>query len=125
MGSFRDLVVWQKALDLADLIYDSTESFPKHELYGLASQLRRAAVSVPANIAEGHERATTRDYLRHLAYSRGSLAELQTLLEVARRRRYITDERAHLATRACQEVDKMLAAAQITLQARMRRTEQG
>ena len=125
MGGFRDLMVWQKGLDLADRIYDITENFPKHEIYGLASQLRRAGVSVPANIAEGHERATTRDYLRHLAYSRGSLAELQTLLEIARRRRYVMDEHAAQATRACQEVDKMLAAAQASLQVKMRRAEQG
>jgi four helix bundle protein len=125
MGSFRDLVVWQKGLDLADLVYDASENFPKHELYGLASQLRRAAVSVPANIAEGHERATTRDYLRHVAYSRGSLAELQTLVEIAKRRNYVTGEQARLVTRSCQEIDKMLAAAQASLRAKLRSADQG
>lgn len=125
MGSFRDLVVWQKGLDLADLIYDATEEFPKHEFYGLASQLRRAVVSVPANIAEGHGRATTRDYLRHIAYSRGSLGELQTLIEIGRRRCYMDgDQAAYLVVR-CQEVDRMLAATQSSLRDKIKRAEQG
>jgi hypothetical protein len=72
--SHKDLIVWQKAMRLAADVYRWTSSFPKHERYGLASQLQRAAVSVAANIAEGHGRGATKDYLRFLSISQGSLA---------------------------------------------------
>jgi four helix bundle protein len=78
--SYRDLIVWQEAMELAKAVYHVTESYPKQELYGLVSQLSRCAVSVPANIAEGHARASTRDYLRHLSIAAGSLAEIETQL---------------------------------------------
>jgi four helix bundle protein len=81
--SHKDLIVWQKAMRLAADVYRWTSSFPKHELYGLASQLQRAAVSVAANIAEGHGRGATKDYLRFLSISQGSLAELETLTLLA------------------------------------------
>lgn len=84
MKSHKDLIVWQKAMRLAVDVYRWTASFPKHELYGLASQLQRSAVSVAANIAEGHGRGTTKDYLRFLSISQGSLAELETLTLLAR-----------------------------------------
>lgn len=86
MGSFRELQMWQLGIELTDAVYDLTASFPKQELFGLSSQMQRAAVSVPANIAEGHGRSSTKDFLRHLSYARGSLAELQTLVEIASRR---------------------------------------
>ena len=82
--SFRDLVVWQKALDLAIRIYGMTRSFPREEIYGLTSQIRRAAISVPSNIAEGQGRLTSGEFRQFLGIARGSNFELQTQLEVAR-----------------------------------------
>ena len=81
--SFRDLVAWQKAIQLAREAYVLTDRFPKHELYGITAQMRRAAVSIPANIAEGHARRTTRDYIRFLAIAMGSLRELETCAEIS------------------------------------------
>jgi four helix bundle protein len=85
----RDLDVWQRAMDLADFCYDVTENFPKREIYGLASQIRRAAVSIAANIAEGHGRHHTGDYLHHVSYSTGSLMELDTEVRLAQRRKFL------------------------------------
>src|SRR5918999_1795241 len=91
MKGFRELRVWQAAMDLVDEIYRATESFPKHELFGLAGQMQRAAVSVVANIAEGHGRSHLGEYLHHLSIARGSLCELDALIEVAGRRSYLKD----------------------------------
>jgi four helix bundle protein len=81
--SYKDLVVWQKAMDLTSLVYEVTADLPPDERFGLISQARRAAVSVPANIAEGHRRSSTKDYLRFLSFAAGSLAEVETLVELA------------------------------------------
>ncbi len=91
--SFRDLRVWQAAIDLVEQIYLLTQGFPRHETYGLISQMQRAAVSIPSNIAEGHARAYSREYLHHLSVARASLAELQTHLEIARRLQYGSPEK--------------------------------
>ncbi len=72
--SYRDLRVWQAGMDLAERVYRLTEAFPRHETYGLAGQVQRAAVSVPSNIAEGHAREHTREYLHHLSMAQGSLS---------------------------------------------------
>ncbi len=90
---YRDLRVWQLAMDLAIAIYQNTKAFPSDERFGLTSQLRRAAVSVPSNIAEGNARNSTADYLRFLRLSRGSLAEINTQLLIAKRLGYM-DERS-------------------------------
>ena len=82
--SFRDLLVWQRAIQLSVAIYRLTKDFPREELYGLSSQIRRAAVSVPSNIAEGHGRLGTGEYRQFLGIARGSNFELQTQLEIAR-----------------------------------------
>jgi four helix bundle protein len=79
-------------MDLVECIYRLTQTFPKHELYGLASQIQRAAVSVPSNIAEGHTREHGKEYLKHLSIAQGSLAELQTQLEIAARLQYLSTE---------------------------------
>jgi len=89
LKSFRELIAWQKAMDLADLIYELTEPFPKREHFALAYQLRKSAVSVPSNIAEGTRRKTP-GYVNHLVISLGSHAELDTQCEVATRRHYIS-----------------------------------
>ena len=91
LKSFRELIAWQKAMDLADLVYTLTEPFPTREHFGLAYQLRKSAVSIPSNIAEGTRRKTL-VYLNHLEISLGSHAELDTQCELATRRKYIKPE---------------------------------
>lgn len=76
--SYRDLIVWQKAMDLVKLVYDLTDKFPKEELFGLTIQIRKAVVSVPSNIAEGQGRSSTKEFLRHLSIAYGSLMETET-----------------------------------------------
>ena len=87
--SHRDLKVWQIALDVTETLYRITSEWPKHEQYGLTSQVRRAAVSVPANIAEGAGRRTPGEFVHFVGIARGSLAELETLLIIAHRLEYI------------------------------------
>lgn len=87
----RNLRVWQSAVDLVDDIYRVTAKFPKEELYGLSSQMRRAAVSVPSNIAEGCARAGTKELIHFLNIAGGSLSELDTQLEIAKRQGYLSD----------------------------------
>jgi len=88
---FEKLLVWQKAMDLVQLVYDRIEQFPSQEKYALADQLRRAVVSVPSNIAEGNGRAGNRDYAHFLSIARGSLYETLTQLEIAKRQGYVSD----------------------------------
>ncbi len=83
--SYKDLIVWQKSMDLVTLIYKITDKFPKTEIYGLTSQMRRCAVSIPSNIAEGSARKTRRDYGQFLHIAYGSGAELETQAEIAKR----------------------------------------
>jgi four helix bundle protein len=86
--SFRDLEVWRLGVELAETVYRLTARFPKAELFCLTSQMRRAAVSIPSNIAEGRARTSSREFLHFLSISRGSLAELETQLELANRLNY-------------------------------------
>ena len=92
--SYRDLEVWKIAMDLVTKCYEMTESFPKKETFGLASQLQRAAVSIAANIAEGHARQHTKEFLQSLSVAYGSLAELETHIEIAKRLGYIATDTA-------------------------------
>ena len=86
--SFRDLRVWQAAMDLVVDVYRLTQRFPRQEEYGLTGQMHRAAVSIPSNIAEGHAREHRKEYLHHLSIAHSSLAELQTQVEIATRLDY-------------------------------------
>jgi len=86
--NFRDLKVWQLGIQLAEEVYHLAQEFPKHETYGLGSQMQRAAVSIPANIAEGHAIGSTKDFARFLGIAQGSLAELETHLMLAERLKY-------------------------------------
>lgn len=100
LNSFRDLRVWQLAMELVEIIYRLTQTFPKYEIYGLTSQIQRAAVSVPSNIAEGHTREHTKEFLHHLSMAQASLAELETQLEIAVRLKYLsTNELAPILER--------------------------
>jgi four helix bundle protein len=90
--SYRDLIAWQKAMDLVEEAYKTTRDFPKGEIYGLTSQLRRAAVSVPSNIAEGQGRLTPGEFRQFLGHARGSLLETETQILLAGRLHYISSE---------------------------------
>src|SRR6266403_1933514 len=92
--SYRDLIAWQKALVLVTAIYEISAEFPKHELYGLTSQIRRAAVSVVSNIAEGQGRNSTGEFLQFLGISRGSLIELQTQILIAQRLKFTSEDQS-------------------------------
>jgi four helix bundle protein len=98
--SYRELVAWQKAMDLVTDVYKVCRSFPKEEVYGLTQQVRRAAVSVPANIAEGQGRGSGKEFSYHLRVSHGSLQELETLVLIARRLEYV-EAAAHDRLVAC------------------------
>ena len=89
---FKDLLVWQKSMELSMKVFWLTKKFPKDEQYGITSQIRRAAVSVPSNIAEGHGRNTKGEYLQFLGIAKGSLAELETLLILAKQMEYLSEE---------------------------------
>jgi four helix bundle protein len=106
--SHRDLLVWQKGMDLVDMIYSIARTFPAEETYGLRSQITRAAVSIPANIAEGQSRATVKDFANFLSISRSSLMELETLVTVAVRQRFVTEKVAQPVYTSITELSKML-----------------
>jgi len=93
--SYEELEVWREAMDLVVLVYNLTQAFPREEVYGLTSQIRRAAVSVPSNIAEGHGRSSTKEFLHHLSISRGSLLEVDTQALIARRPDFWREEQHH------------------------------
>jgi four helix bundle protein len=106
--SYRDLAVWQRAMEVAVDCYRATQRFPKHETYGLTAQLHRAAVSVAANIAEGRSRQHTKEFLYHLSVAYGSLAELETHVEIARRLAYLPPEEADRLLQDCALVGRMI-----------------
>ena len=101
MQGHKDLIVWQKAMDLVIAVYKLTRGFPKSEVYGLASQMQRAAISIPSNIAEGQGLKQTQAYGRHLAIANGSLAELETQIEIADRPSWLPQRREQIGYRAC------------------------
>jgi four helix bundle protein len=86
---YKDLIAWQRAMDFVSAVYDATDAFPKREMYSLSDQMRRAAVSVPSNIAEGQAHYRNREFLHFLRHARGSLAELETQVLIAQRREYL------------------------------------
>src|SRR5574340_1576313 len=105
---YKDLVVWQKAMDLVTEIYRVTQKFPKHELFSLTSQLRRAAVSIPSNIAEGQGQLSKGDFRRFLGHARGSLSELETQIIISQNLGYLTDEDATNLLNMVTEVGRIL-----------------
>jgi len=108
MKSYQDLEVWQKAMDLVVLCYKISEKFPKNETYGLASQLQRAAISIPANIAEGRHRQHSKEFLQHLSIAYASLAELETHVQIAGRLNYINQNQIDEILNKTREIGKML-----------------
>lgn len=108
INSYKDLLVWQKAYELALMIYQMTEKFPKHEQYGLVSQLRRCAVSIVSNIAEGYQRQHTGEYVQFLSIAFGSCAELDTQLILSKDLRYSASEEFERSSSLLNEINKML-----------------
>ncbi|MBE2266486.1 MAG: four helix bundle protein [Flavobacteriales bacterium] len=106
--SYQDLIVWQKSMDLVESIYQITWSFPKEEIFGLTSQMRRAAVSIPSNIAEGQSRNSNGEFRQFLGIAQGSLSELETQLMISQRLKLISSEQMQIPIQLCQEVGKML-----------------
>lgn len=102
------LLVWQKAVDLANLVYQLTRSFPQTESFGLASQMRRAGVSIAANLAEGSQRKTAKDFANFILIAKGSLAELRTEMFIARKQNFLTTDEWNRFVLPAQELDKML-----------------
>jgi four helix bundle protein len=109
-AGYRDLIVWQKSMLLAELIYQASKGFPVEERFGLTSQIRRAAVSVPANIAEGHGRTTRGEYANQLSVARGSVNEVGTLSELSRRLTFLADAADREIQDLCTEISRMLTA---------------
>lgn len=107
-ASYRDLRVWQSAMDLVAVVHDETRGFPREELYGLTSQMRRAAVSIPSNIAEGKGRSTDRDRALFFCHARGSLLELETQILIGERLSYLTAGRAETLLKISTELGRML-----------------
>ena len=106
--SYRELVAWQKAMLLVTEIYRATKTFPIEERYGLTNQLRRAAVSVPSNIAEGQARFSSRDFHRFLGIARGSLVEIETQVEIAKSLGYVTCAQTAALLRSTAELGRVL-----------------
>jgi four helix bundle protein len=106
--NYRDLDVWREAMDFVVECYRVTRTFPKNEVYGLTSQLQRAAVSIPANIAEGQGRQHDKEFLQHLAIAYGSLAEVETHIQIARRLEYVDGEKENQMLERAARIGRML-----------------
>jgi len=118
---YRGLKVWERSMELAQTIYVLTDAMPDSERFGLISQMQRAAVSIPSNIAEGYARKSKGDYLKHLGYAQGSLAELETQLTLGVRVGRIERDVAKPSWELCQEVGKMLSRLTQQLRATQKR----
>lgn len=110
MKTYKELIVWQKAVNLVSVIYQATKDFPKEELYGLTNQIRRAAVSIPSNIAEGFGRNSKNDFKRFLQISISSVFEVQTQLEIARNLQFLSEDEYKIVFDLTREVEAMLSA---------------
>jgi four helix bundle protein len=113
--NYKDLIVWQKSMDLVEDVYRLTSRFPAEEKFGLVVQLRRAVVSVPSNIAEGHSRTGDKDYVRFLSIAIGSLAEVETQMLICLRLRYTERENCTKLFLLIEEVQKMLHTLRLKL----------
>lgn len=110
ISDYKDLVVWQKAMTLAEMVYKLTESFPKEEIYGLTSQMRRAAISIPSNIAEGNSRSYSKEYSHFLSIANGSKSELETQLLLSVNIGYTTENQIEPLLNLLKEIAKMLTS---------------
>jgi four helix bundle protein len=108
--SFKDLLIWQRSIDLVESIYRITEDFPAKESFGLVSQMRKAAVSIPSNIAEGYGRQSTGSYSQFLSIARGSLFELETQIEICLRLKYLYKIEIEKLLSEIIEISKMISS---------------
>ncbi|HJU53231.1 MAG TPA: four helix bundle protein [Pyrinomonadaceae bacterium] len=108
LKSYRDLIAWQKAMDLVQTVYESVRAFPKEEIYGLTSQLKRAVVSVASNIAEGQGRKSTGEFLHHLSIAYGSLMEVETQILIGARLKYLSQQDAEQIAMRTAEVGRLI-----------------
>lgn len=115
--SYKDLLVWQRAMDLVQAAYVATKTFPRSEAYGLSSQLQRSAVSIASNISEGHARASRADFLRFLSIALGSAAEFETQLLIAKRLGYLDEAAGTKLLEQADEVGRMVRGLQLKLRA--------
>ena len=113
--SYRDLDVWQKAMDLVVNCYKLVQRFPESEKYGLINQIQRAAVSIPANIAEGQARQYVKEFIQHLSIAQGSLAEVETYLQLAERLGYVNHDNVYGILNKTDQVARMIAGLQKSL----------
>ncbi|HEY3322103.1 MAG TPA: four helix bundle protein [Planctomycetota bacterium] len=124
INTYRDLTVWQMAMDLVEEVYVLTRLFPADERFGLTAQARRAATSIPSNIAEGYGRIHRGDYVHHLSIARGSLMELETQLLTGIRLKFVTKDQAGKAWDLSQRVGKMLTRLILSLDPQRRPGDQ-
>lgn len=110
MRNFKELIVWQKSVDLVADVYNITRKFPEEEKYSLTNQMRRAAVSIPSNISEGHMRTTSKDFKHFLGMARGSCAELETQFFIAEKLKYTDLQKGENILLKIEEVSKMLSS---------------
>lgn len=110
MKTFRDLLIWQKAMILVTETYNLTNSFSKEEQFGLTTQIRRCSVSIPSNIAEGYGRGGNKEYLRFLSIAIGSLFEFQTQIEIALNLKYISENQFNNIFESSRELERMLSS---------------
>ena len=109
-GYYQDLYVWQRSMDLVFEVYRIVKLLPKEELYALSNQIRKAVVSIPSNIAEGHQRQSVKDFVKFLTIAKGSNAELQTQLLICKGLNYLSAETIHQSMQLSTEVEKMLTS---------------
>ena len=109
------MIAWQKSMALVGRIYSCTRSFPKEEMYGITSQIRRAGISIPANVAEGQARNSVKEFQQFLGIAQGSLAELETLLTISRNLDYLTPQAAEQLLRDCEGIARLLAGLKKSL----------
>lgn len=120
--SYRDLIAWKIAMDLSERVYALSAMLPVDERFGLVQQLRRSAVSVASNIAEGHARGSTRDFGRFISISRGSLAEVETQLEMCSRLDMLAEESVSDVLALCDELGRILTGLRKSLDSKLART---
>ena len=121
---YQDLQVWQKAMDLVDVVYQLSKAFPQDERFGLTSQLRRSALSIPSNIAEGSSRRSTKEFIRFVDIAYGSLAEVETQLLIAHRQEYISEKDVENIFDSTAEIGRMLNGLFSSLEQRLEKNVQ-
>lgn len=124
-SSYKDLIAWQKGMELVATIYDVIEGFPATEQFGLTSQLRRAAISARSNIAEGKAHYSSRDFVRFLRHARGSLAEIETQVLIAQQRQYLPAATTTTLTQRIDELGRVLSGLINSLKERERPQDSG